>query len=284
MTISERTLSPRQAAQALGASESSLKRWIDAGELEARRSAGGHRRLPVAEVLRFAQREGLQVRNGDLLGLPPVQAGRSLRRDVQVALMAGDEAALRRHLLTAHLDGIGVAALADGPIRAAMAMIGRRWLKGPGGIADEHRATLIAARAIDALRDALPQPAPDAPLALGGAPAGDPYLLPTMLTGLVLQEAGWRTIDLGPDCPDAAVLAATGRYQANLVWRTYSSTPDTRSGPALRHLASALDGIPLVVGGRTSHALGSALRVSSITHVGDMAGLFAHAVAIRSGT
>lgn len=284
MAIHERTLSPRQAAQALGASESSLKRWIDAGDLVASRSAGGHRRLPLREVLRFAQREGLVVHNGASLGLPPTKPRVSLRHEVQVALMAGDEAALRHHLLAARLDAVSVAALADGPIRAAMTAIGKRWEKGPAGIADEHRATLVAMQAIQALRDTLPQPPADAPLAIGGAPAGDPYLLPTMLAGLVLQESGWRAIDLGPDTPAEALLAAARRHRATLVWRSYTGALHACEETELRSLCTALAGIPVVVGGRTSRELGTVLELPGLTVVDDMAGLVRTAMAIRNGT
>jgi excisionase family DNA binding protein len=283
MAIHEHTLSPRQAAQALGASESSLKRWIDAGDLVASRSAGGHRRLPLQEVLRFAQREGLIVHNGASLGLPSGKPRVSLRHEVQVALIAGDEAALRHHLLTALLDGVSIAALADGPIRAAMTAIGRRWEKGPAGIADEHRATLVAMQAIQALRDTLPQPQADAPLAIGSAPAGDPYLLPTMLAGMVLQESGWRTIDLGPNTPTEALLAAARRHRANLVWRSYTSELQSNEESELQTICTTLAGVPVLVGGRTCHTLGRAVELPGVTMVDDMAGLSRTAMAIRNG-
>jgi len=62
-------LSPRELATAIGVSESSLRRWADAGRVEMMRTAGGHRRIPVAEALKFVRRERLQVVRPDLLGL-----------------------------------------------------------------------------------------------------------------------------------------------------------------------------------------------------------------------
>ena len=49
----ESLLSPREVAVALGVSESSVKRWVDLGELAALRTAGGHRRITRAEAVRF---------------------------------------------------------------------------------------------------------------------------------------------------------------------------------------------------------------------------------------
>ena len=40
---------------ALGVSESSVKRWVDGGDLVAQRTAGGHRRIARGEALRFAR-------------------------------------------------------------------------------------------------------------------------------------------------------------------------------------------------------------------------------------
>ena len=55
-------LSPKQVARALGVSESSLKRWCDKGLIPTERTAGGHRRLPLAGVLDFLVRsDAVQV-------------------------------------------------------------------------------------------------------------------------------------------------------------------------------------------------------------------------------
>ena len=40
-------LSPRELAEAVGVSESSLKRWADRGRVHVHRTEGGHRRIPV---------------------------------------------------------------------------------------------------------------------------------------------------------------------------------------------------------------------------------------------
>jgi excisionase family DNA binding protein len=42
-----------EAAEALGLSASTLRRWADRGEIGSVRTAGGHRRFPVAEVQRM---------------------------------------------------------------------------------------------------------------------------------------------------------------------------------------------------------------------------------------
>ena len=61
--------SPRKIAEALGVGESTVKRWIDAGRLEADRTLGGHRRVALEEVLRFVKEEGTDVVYPQAIGL-----------------------------------------------------------------------------------------------------------------------------------------------------------------------------------------------------------------------
>jgi excisionase family DNA binding protein len=60
----------RQAAQALGVSEASLKRWCDQGLLPSVRTPGGHRRLPLDGVVQFIRERRLALVRPSLLGLP----------------------------------------------------------------------------------------------------------------------------------------------------------------------------------------------------------------------
>ena len=46
-------LSPKELAAAIGVSESTLKRWADDGLIVFSRTAGGHRRIRLAEAIRF---------------------------------------------------------------------------------------------------------------------------------------------------------------------------------------------------------------------------------------
>ncbi len=54
----ESLLSPKKAAKILGVSESSIKRWCDAGQIQILKTSGGHRRISIASLMDFARVQG----------------------------------------------------------------------------------------------------------------------------------------------------------------------------------------------------------------------------------
>src|SRR3954454_9469853 len=72
MANAKTLLTPKELADVIGASESSLRRWVDAGSIRMSRTAGGYRRIPLAEVIRFIRESGATVVRPDLLGLEDV--------------------------------------------------------------------------------------------------------------------------------------------------------------------------------------------------------------------
>jgi excisionase family DNA binding protein len=252
-------LSPRQLAQALGVSESSVKRWVDGGRIDARRTPGGHRRIPVPEAIRFVRQSQHSLAEPQLLGLsevgevsPGVLGADEEAAELAQALEAGAAARARGLLLSLYLDGRGAAALIDGPIRCAMRRLGEHWRRGEEGIFIEHRATDIVLQALNQLRTVLPPVRDGAPAAVGAAPAGDPYLLPTLGAATVLQAAGFQVTNLGPDTPTEALLAAARQLGAQLVWLSVSAAgTNAERRREVRRLLAGLEplGATLVAGG-----------------------------------
>ena len=68
-TTSTHFLSPRQVAQAVGVSESSLKRWCDRGDIRVTKTAGGHRRIDRRVVVRYLRERGFEAKKPDLMEL-----------------------------------------------------------------------------------------------------------------------------------------------------------------------------------------------------------------------
>jgi methanogenic corrinoid protein MtbC1 len=258
-------LSPKTLAQAIGVSESSLKRWVDEGLVVAERTAGGHRRIAAAEAVRFVRRAGLSIVRPDLLGLERQASAADRtersRGDVSerllAALLEDRSAEAVALILSQFVEGASLGWLCDVPIRQALEQIGELWKHGPEGIVVEHRAVETCLRALIELRNLLSNVPADAPKALGGSHAGDLYALPSAMAGLLLAEAGYQSLNLGPNTPVAATLVAVERYRPHLVWQSFSVPPRSARDASsnLQRIADALDGGAVVYGGRGSAAL-----------------------------
>ncbi len=252
-------LTPRQFAGAIGVSESSVKRWIDAGRITAMRTPGGHRRLSVAEAFRYVREAGLPLVRPEEAGLPDLAAyvGDGNGGTLFEFLTSGRAAEAAGLLEARLLAGASVAELIDGPLVEAMSRAGELWLGKPEGIVAEHRATETAVQALSRIRALLPPP-PGAPVALGCAPAGDPYLLPTLSAATVLQEEGYRAVNLGADMPLGAVEPGLDALRPRLVWVSCSTVPtDSRLRREILNLSRRVElaGAALVVGGAQARRL-----------------------------
>lgn len=268
-----RLLSPRELADALGVSESSLKRWVDSGKIQATRTDGGHRRILLSEAVRFIRETRAPVARPELLDLPEVAVAQ--QRGIGGAdrlldhLLAGDVVGARGWLMSRYLAGAAIAELCDGPVKDAMYRLGELWRHDEGGIFIEHRGTDVCLQALAQLR-ALHDPPADAPLAVGGAPEGDPYLLPSFMAATVIAAAGMRAVNLGPDAPLAAIDAAIEHHAPRMMWLSVSSP---LSPARVRTIVQWIAGLPAdvipVVGGQQSAPFSGAHP--AIRHVLSMA-------------
>lgn len=252
-------LSPRELAHAIGVSESSIKRWIDDGLIGASKTAGGHRRIAGSEAIRFVRESRSILIRPDILGLrdlalveKDIEAGDDDGELLFVYLKQGRAAEVNGLLLSLYLGGRSVAEIIDGPFQTALEKAGELWTKEESGIFWEHRATEIAIRAVAILRT-LFSPADGALIALGGAPAGDPYILPSMSSAAVLESTGLRAENLGPDIPVESLARAVTTLRPSLVWLSISAVVDAEGlERQIGRLAQQLSdqGVRLVLGGR----------------------------------
>jgi MerR family transcriptional regulator, light-induced transcriptional regulator len=258
-------LTPKQVAQAIGVSESSLKRWCDRGALPTVRTVGGHRRLPLNGVLKFLQETGQTLVQPELLGLPPRcgQTPRSLSRaadELLGALLEPNDELARRILFDLYLAGHRLAAIFDHVVQPTFQNIGACWERGDVDVFEERSACEITQRILHELRLAWNLVDPLQPVALGGTLAGDEYRIPTSMVELVLLECHWRAFSLGTNLPAESFSAAILKHRPALVWLSISTIPDPERflhDYALVAQAAHNAGVPLVIGGR---ALDESLR------------------------
>lgn len=257
-----RELSPRQVARAIGVSESSLKRWCDRGAVPMRKTAGGHRKIPIAGVVRFVRDNGHPLIRPELLGLPG-EVGTAPESDDEAvtelvaALAAGDGGVSRRLLFGIYLTGRSLAAIFDTVLKPAFHEIGRAWHRGELEVYREHRAVEIIMRLLRELRSLSPDPAPNAPVAIGATLEGDPYSMAIQMAELVLLDRGWRAESLGPSHPAHTLVAALEDVRPQLLWLSASHLDDRPK--FLRDYRSIYNaardrGIAVVVGGQSLDA------------------------------
>jgi excisionase family DNA binding protein len=260
-------LSTAQVAEGLGVGVSTVKRWVEQGILPATKTAGGHRKLLVADVLEVARRNNLPVRN--LARLTAGVAGArlsdptSLRTDFYQALLAGDGKAARAIINGAYQKAMPIAALADEVIAPAMHQIGQDWQAGSIDVMHEHRASQLCTSALIELKQVLETRAPRRrPMAVGAAPEGDQSAIGTLLAQMVLLDAGWDAVNLGPNTPLPSLSLAIRELHPQLVWLSISHEVDSasfrRDYEALFRQTQAADAA-LIIGGR---ALTESLRAA----------------------
>ncbi|MEM6505083.1 MAG: cobalamin B12-binding domain-containing protein [Planctomycetota bacterium] len=250
-------LSPKQLGQAIGVSESSLKRWIDDGMIDVVRTTGGHRRVELAEAIRFVRQRGYTVKDPSVLGLTAADDETGRAGNTQVSdhfyemLSTGRDKDFLAAVTRLYLDNHQMSEIIDGPIRAAMAKIGELWHNNPDGIAVEHRATDICIRTLGYMHSLIKPSDANAPLAIGGAPAGDMHLISSICVSLVLAEQGWREANLGANTPWDQLLGVARQERASLVWVSMTNEPNADYAKKLGALADELASDPcqIIVGG-----------------------------------
>ncbi|CAN5628960.1 excisionase family DNA-binding protein [soil metagenome] len=238
----ERSFTPRQIAEGLGVSESSVKRWIDAGHLDAGRTVGGHRRVTIREIVRYLRKSGAEVVRPDVLCLTgPTDLGDDEAHLPSVELPSAEhlfelfkaDQTEEAHdlIVTAYLRGNSLAALCDGPIREALHQVGALWdvecaEATQTGIVTEHRATDVVLQALGHIRSLIPTPQNGFGAAVGGALSGDIYLIPSVMVAAVVADQGTPAINLGPETPPESLISAAQRFRASFIWVSCSVTAD----------------------------------------------------------
>jgi MerR family transcriptional regulator, light-induced transcriptional regulator len=240
-----------EAARRLGVSPVTIQRWADQGLIAVERTAGGHRRVPVSEVLRL------------LAASRPVPSGPLA--DWVETLMSGDPDRVFGALQKRRAEVECWSKVAD-EVSVALNEIGRAWDVGDCTIFEEHLASEALRRgAIRCLSD-LPA-APDAPRGALLTTEDERHTLGLSLSELVFAENGWKTIWIGegPPTNELEYMIETLKPDAVAV-----SASASRSAAALRQYQRALSRLAstgqfylLLAGGAPWPVAPESIRISS---------------------
>ena len=234
-TSPQHTISPRNLAEAIGMSESSLKRWADRGLLSVTRTAGGHRRIAVQDAVRFIRDRKLDVLKPSLLGLPGSAESYSVTASGSSdmfldALISGELELAQSCIISRYMSGSSIAEIGDGPLKSALHYLGEQGHSGDM-IMVEHRATELCIQLVHQLR-VLASPVQFSFTAVGGGVSGDPYMLPSLLVSSVITEHGGDATNFGPNTPFEAMRHQTTLLpedrRPDVVWISVSQTDNAR--------------------------------------------------------
>ena len=251
-------LTPRQAAAAVGVSESSVRRWCDQGRLPGQRTAGGHRRIQLGALLEFARKSGMQVSMAAAQGARDKGGRRVSDRELLArahhCAMVGDDIGFSRLVADTIGSGMSLATVCDRMIAPVLHLLGEQWSREEIDIYQEHRATETVLDVLARASTLVPAIAEGAPLVVCCSFDADVYAIaPRMLT-LAAREAGFRPVHLGPNTPLSSICRAISDLRPALVALSVSYTADEhRLVSDIRSLKQHCEssGTALAIGGRS---------------------------------
>lgn len=257
-------------------SESTIKRWADAGLLKCQKTVGGHRKFDIDEVSRFQSRNGpvasqrrVLKADGDATDdLEAILAAPDFSRLAQLykeRSLAGQERAVAALVTQAFLHDISMTTICEKIIRPAMWEIGELWREGKVQVFEEHLATFATVQALTELQALVPRKRAQNRLALVGCAEGEFHQVATLMVRHLLEAEGWKVISLGTHTPLFSFNDAINKFKPELVCISTTMVDNlervARDFNALHRTASK-HGTRLVVGGMAleSEAMRTRLR------------------------
>lgn len=224
----KQSYSTKELARMWDVSESTIKRWADAGTLKCRKTVGGHRKFELKDILEFqnhcslgAQGHSAENECGKLDDeLERLLAGSDfpgLSRRFKQAALAGQDGFTSSLLNQYYSYGLSLVTIAEEIIRPALHDIGEMWRTGKIGVLDEHLATLSTARALAYLKSKIERGHNSSRLALVGCSEGELHRLASSLVRDLLESYGWQVVYLGQHTPLFSFAEAVTRFKPELV-------------------------------------------------------------------
>ncbi|GAB5549524.1 MAG: excisionase family DNA-binding protein [Sandaracinaceae bacterium] len=237
-------LTSTEAAELLGASPTSVKRWADEGILRCVRTAGRHRRFARDDLERFHREK---------MGAPPDEGvGGPDTFDAWLSdLLEGRPYRVQARLFELR-SSVGSWRAVGERVGELVTEVGERWARGELSVVEEHLATERLGRALARVSETLPL-SPDAPRALLLTPQHEEHTLGLSMLELALRELGWQPVWSGRRTPVEHFDEALAELDVQLVAASASAYADdpvemARVARALADACSAR-GVTLLFGG-----------------------------------
>ena len=199
--IDKNYLSSNETALLIGVGPSSVKRWADQGLIPCSKTAGGHRRFLLSDVLNFKAARIGHPEPSSFLPLPSID----IETTVDL-LIQRDHHQIRAHLLDLRSSLGSWFKVADF-LGAVVEKIGVLWEEGEITVAMEHRASDKLLRSLHSIGDTLPA-TPNAKRCLLSCVEGDYHSIGLALAEVCLRECHWNPLWIGSNTPLEDVLSS----------------------------------------------------------------------------
>ena len=236
------TLNLKEVAQRLGVHYMTAYRYVRLGRLPAEWEGTGWR-VREDDLERFATGAALGSDDAVAVDWPGRLADRLLSGDepgawsvVEAALVAGlTPQACYLDLVVGALDRITAAGAAGGL-----------------DVADGYVATATAGRIVARLGGRFRRPGRNRGTVVLGSPRGEQHSLPIAIVADLVRLAGFAVLELGPDVPAEAFVAAAGRVERLVAVGIGVTRIDalTEAADVVGALRRVLPDVPVLVGGQ----------------------------------
>lgn len=260
--LQEPFYSPKEVALALGVSESSVKRWCDAGKIPNSKTNGGHRRMTTTGLIEFLRKQKREVEFPALIGLPSVKLPgekQAINRLMMETAVAERVSGCRDIILQLYLEQWELHRIFDEAIMPAADIYRRNGLDHQDlkEFSYDHHclATETCEEAIKQVWRFLPHPQPGNLMTVGINLGDRPDSILSLGTRMILWEMGCSTPNNNPERSLDSFQRTVLELNPGIVWACLPKLPKdeselTRIRDVMNRIARNLTaGVPILISG-----------------------------------
>ena len=222
-------LSTAQVSGLLRVNESTVKRWSNNGSLQCHKTAGGHRKYLLNDVISFIEKFDCPVPHGlDLAALrrtvnhtdgaaASVPLQRSYQDQFLAAVLSGNRKEASSILSILLTQRMPLAEIYDTLVMETMATVGSMWVQKKIGVEKEHLASNTAVHAISKLQTSVLRKPINEKVALCACLEEEYHELGILCVNNILESEGWTTYYLGANVPLESLTDAIESFTPDLV-------------------------------------------------------------------
>jgi excisionase family DNA binding protein len=265
-------LTLQEAADALKVHYMTAYRWVRKGELPAFK-AGGRLRVLTSDLADFMAQRRVDVAS------PSADPGRTdwpLHVDRFLALLLAGRGVHAGNLVRKVVaDGAAAGDVYLHLITPALHRVGEAWASGKASVADEHRATEIAAGVMVRLGDHFRRRGPSHGTAITMTPPDEQHALGSVMAADFLRAASYNVHHLGANVPLDDLRSFLQVVPTDVLCVSITTSgADSSVYPELVSAASEGDGATVVVGGQGADA--AAVEAAGAVHLERLQDLAQH--------